>query len=142
MEDSLDSLPPALRAQVEEIGEAIRSNEDLDEKRVASYERVTKAKDQSFKLITLVNAWQRQNKAERKLRQRVAWCILIALALQIVLINTTFFLMGFKVMVADADLAKIFVLAVFAEIVAMVLIVLRYLFPQTGNDFLQLMKEL
>jgi hypothetical protein len=142
MEDSLDSLPPELRAQVEKIGEAVHSNEELDEKKIAGYERVTKAKDQSFKLTTLVNAWQRQNKAERKLRQKVAWCILVALAVQIILVNVTFFLIGFKVMVADAELAKIFILAVFAEIVAMVLIVLRYLFPQTGNEFLQLIKEL
>lgn len=142
MQDSLDSLPPALRAQVEEIGEAVHSNDELDEKKIAGYERVTKAKDQSFKLTTLVNAWQRQNKAERKLRQKVAWCILAALALQIILVNTTFFLIGFGVISIDEGLAKIFILAVFAEIVAMVLIVLRYLFPQIGNEFLQLIKDL
>lgn len=142
MQDSLDSLPPELRAQVEEIGEAVYSNKELDEKKISGYERVTKAKDQSFKLQTLVSAWQRQNKAERKLRQKVAWCILVALAIQIILVNTTFFLIGFKVIAVDENLAKIFILAVFAEIVSMVLIVLRYLFPITGNEFLQLIKEL
>lgn len=142
MQDSLDSLPPELRAQVEEIGEAVYSNKELDEKKISGYERLTKAKDQSFKLQTLVGAWQRQNKAERKLRQKVAWCILVALGIQIILVNVTFFLIGFKEIVVDENLAKIFILAVFAEIVSMVLIVLRYLFPITGNEFLQLIKEL
>ncbi|MBF9143748.1 hypothetical protein [Hymenobacter properus] len=142
MPDSLDSLPPEIRAQIEEIGEAVHSDSELDEKKISGYERVTKAKDQSFKLQTLVGAWQRQNKAERKLRQKVAWCILVALGIQIILVNTTFFLIGFGVIKAEENLAKIFILAVFAEIVAMVLIVLRYLFPRTGNEFLQLIKEL
>ncbi|UOQ74036.1 hypothetical protein [Hymenobacter cellulosilyticus] len=65
-----------------------------------------------------------------------------ALAFQILLVNTCFFLIGFNVLHVDADLSKIFVLAVFAEIVSMVLIVLRYLFPQVGTEFLQLIKEL
>lgn len=142
MQDSLESLPPELRAQVESIGKAIETGEELDDKKVSSYERVTKAKDQSYKLVTLVTAWQKQNKAERKLRQKVAWYILIALGIQIIIVNVVFSLMGFSIMDADIDLAKTFILAVFFEIVAMVLIVLRYLFPNVGNEFLQLIKDL
>ncbi|PJJ58608.1 hypothetical protein [Hymenobacter chitinivorans] len=136
MADLLQALPPELRNQVAAVGEQVNPGE------LESFERVTRARDQSYKLQTLVTAWKQQHEAERSLRQKVAWCILGALAFQILLVNTCFFLIGFNVLHVDADLSKIFVLAVFAEIVSMVLIVLRYLFPQVGTEFLQLIKEL
>ncbi|UYZ61597.1 hypothetical protein [Hymenobacter weizhouensis] len=136
MQDLLNAIPPELRDQVEAVGPPVGPGE------LESFERVTRARDQSYKLQTLVTAWKLQNEAERQLRQKVAWYILGALAFQLLLVNTCYFLIGFGVLRVDADLSKIFVLAVFAEVVAMVLIVLRYLFPQIGNEFLQLIKEL
>ncbi|GGF17106.1 hypothetical protein [Hymenobacter cavernae] len=136
MQELLNSLPPELRDKVESVGPPVNPGE------LESFERVTRARDQSFKLQTLVNAWRLQNEAERTLRQKVAWYILGMLAFQTLLVNVCFFLIGFNVLHVDAGLSKIFVLAVFAEIVSMVLIVLRYLFPQLGNEFLQLIKDL
>lgn len=136
MQDLLNAIPPELRDKVETVGPPVGPGE------LESFERVTRARDQSYKLQTLVTAWKLQNEAERSLRQKVAWYILGALAFQILLVNTCYFLIGFGVLRVDADLSKIFVLAVFTEVVAMVLIVLRYLFPQVGNEFLQLIKDL
>lgn len=136
MQELLNSIPPELRAQVEAVGPPVGPGE------LESFERVTRARDQSYKLQTLVTAWKLQNEAERGLRQKVAWYILGALGLQILLVNVCYFLIGFNVLHVDADLSKLFVLAVFAEVAAMVLIVLRYLFPQVGNEFLQLIKDL
>jgi hypothetical protein len=56
---------------------------------------------------------------------------------QALFVNVVFVLMGASVLTFEAWTAKTFIMAVFAEIAAMVLIVVKYLFTPSSDKVLQ-----
>lgn len=87
---------------------------------------------------TIVNAWKQQQDQDRKMRKLYATWLMIAMSAQVVAINVIFALIGRGVLKFDQWIANTFVMAVFAEVVALVLLVVKYLFPATSDKVLDL----
>ena len=121
---------------ISEIGAPV-SSEELD-----AYKFITEVDDKSLKINTILSTWSNQQNEERKIRKVFALALLICLFFQIIIINTTFFLIGFNVLIISQWLANTFILAVFAEIVSMSYIVLKYLFPRSSNELVSLIAKL
>lgn len=76
------------------------------------------------------------------MRRGYGWFFIIIIALQIVAINASFLLIGFDVIKIDPLFLKIFFIPVLGEIVSMTLVILKYLFPSTGSEILELIKKI
>lgn len=79
-----ETLSPTARRLVESIGKPA-TNED-----VTIYERVRRIEDESYELRTIVASWEKQQSDERDLRNRYAKWLVIALFIQVAIINIAF----------------------------------------------------
>jgi hypothetical protein len=129
-------LPDALRALVKDIGRPVTS-EDID-----TYGRFREIEDRSHRVRAIVKAWNDQQTQDRKLRERYAHWLMLAMAAQAVVINLAFVLLGCGVLIVEPWTARVFIAAVFAEIAALVLLVVKYLFTPTGDTILKYLDEL
>jgi len=130
--EETDRLP----SKVLEIGPPL-TEEDID-----SYIRIRDAEDRSYKLRAIVDAWDKQQSEDRKMRKGYAWFFIILIAIQIIAINAFFLLVGLKIIKIDPLFLKVFFIPVLAEIVTMTLVILKYLFPKSGSDVLELIRKL
>jgi len=130
------TIPETLKNRVVGIGGEVRP-EDVD-----VYRRLREIEDKSYKLRTVLEARERQQSEERALRQGYAKKLLIALFAQMGLVNIAFFLIGFRWLAVEVWVANTFIMAVFGEIAAMALIMIKYLFPEVGSDVLGLIEKL
>jgi hypothetical protein len=130
------NIPDALKNRIIGVGGEVRP-EDVD-----VFGRIREIEDKSYKLRTVLDAWERQQSEERALRQGYAKKILIALFVQMGLVNIAFFAVGFRWIAVEPWVANTFIMAVFGEIAAMALIVIKYLFPAVGSDVLSLIEKL
>jgi amino acid permease len=131
MKGSTDPSIP-LPKVVEKVGKPV-SPQDVD-----TYGRLKEIHDHSHRTRTIVGAWKKQQTEERAMRRTYATSLLIALGVQAILVNTIYILVGCKILVFDPWTSRTFIMAVFAEIAAMVFWIVKYLFRQTGNEVLQL----
>lgn len=138
-EDSLAKaeLPLSLRDKVLSIGRPLHSSRDIDH-----LERMEDIRNRSRKIKTVLNAWETQQKEERGLRRTYANYLLVALFLQILLINAAFFAIGAGYLVVEKWVATTFIMAVFFEVVALVLVIVKYLFPKVGSEVLSLIEKM
>lgn len=74
-------------------------------------------------------SWEKQQSDERFLRSRYAKWLVIALFIQIAVINIAFFLIGFGFLTVEKWVASSFIVGVFVEVTGMTFVVMRYLFP-------------
>ncbi len=118
-----DVLSPDARRLIESIGSPV-TNEDI-----AIYERIRRIEDSSFRIRTVVAAWEKQQTEERNLRSRYAKWIVIVLFLQIAVINVAFFLIGIGWLDIEEWVASSFIVGALLEISGMIFVVVRYLFP-------------
>lgn len=118
-----ETFSPTARRLVESLGKPA-TNED-----VTIYERVRRIEDESYELRTIVASWEKQQSDERDLRNRYAKWLVIALFIQIAVINIAFFLMGFGLITVERWVASSFIVGVFVEVTGMTFVVVRYLFP-------------
>ena len=118
-----DVLSPDARRLIESIGSTV-TNEDI-----AIYERIRRIEDSSYRLRTVVEAWEKQQTEERNLRSRYAKWLVIVLSLQVVVINIAFFLIGFGLINIEEWVASSFIVSALLEISSMIFVVVRYLFP-------------
>jgi hypothetical protein len=70
-------------------------------------------------------------------RQYATW-LMVAMSLQSVAINVVFVLIGCGLLKFDAWTTNTFIISVFAELSALVLLVVKYLFPATTDKILDL----
>jgi hypothetical protein len=126
------SLPADLQNLVEDLGRPVTSK-DVD-----VWEKVRDVQDRSYRLRTIVRAWDRQQTQDRQMRERYATWLMIALAVQAGCINVVCILLGAGVLHLEPWTARTFIMSVFAEIAALVLIVVKYLFTPTSDKILQL----
>ena len=119
-----DHLP----SQVLKIGSPL-TVDDVD-----TYLKVRDADDKSYKLRVIVDAWKHQQTEDRRMRRGYAWGLLSIVALQVLVINGAFFLIGFGVITVEPSVLKYFFVSVFGEIAAMTLVILKYLFPKIGTE--------
>jgi hypothetical protein len=130
-------LPESLQSKVVSVGKALTSGRDID-----NYERVEEIRNKSRKLRTVLNAWETQQREERGLRRFYAKGLLGALFAQVLLINAAFFAIGLNYLVIDKWVATTFIMAVFVEIIALVSVVNKYLFPKVGSEVLDLIEKM
>jgi len=97
---------------------------------VETLDRYAQIRDRSYQLRTFVEAWKEQQNSDRKMRSRYATWILIVVSVQIILINIAFFMIGAKVLEIEKWVANVFITAVLIEVSSLVLIVVKYLFPE------------
>lgn len=118
-----ETLSPTAQRLVQSIGDPA-TNED-----VTIYERVRRIEDASYELRTIVASWEKQQSDERDLRNRYAKWLVIAMFIQVAIINIAFFLMGFGLITVERWVASSFIVGVFFEVTGMTFVVVRYLFP-------------
>lgn len=97
--------------------------------------------DRSHQVRTIVKAWKDQQTQDRKMRERYANYLILALGLQSLVVNTIFVLIGCGVLTFEPWTARTFIMSVFAEMAAMVLIVVKYLFTPSSDKVLQFLSE-
>lgn len=130
-------LPDTLKDKVVSVGKPLSSGKDIDR-----YERLEDIRNRSRKLRTVLNAWETQQREERALRRFYAKGLLGALFAQILLVNAAFFAIGLGYLTVDKWVATTFIMAVFVEIVALVTVVNKYLFPKVGSEVLDLIEKM
>jgi hypothetical protein len=130
-------LPRTLRNKVLTVGKPLNSSRDIDH-----FERIEEIRNRSRKIKTVLTAWETQQKEERLLRRTYANYLLFVLYFQIILINAAFFAIGLRYIVVEKWLATTFILAVFFEIAALVLVIVKYLFPKVGSEVLNLIEKM
>lgn len=130
-------LPDVLKNKVVSVGKPLSSGRDLDR-----YERLEDIRNRTRKLRTILNAWETQQREERGLRRFYAKGLLGALFAQVLLVNTAFFTIGLGYLTIDKWVATTFIMAVFVEIVALVSVVNKYLFPKVGSEVLDLIEKM
>lgn len=127
-------LPKELQALVEAVGRPVTSD-DVD-----VYRELQRIKDETYRLRTVLRAWKDQQAQDRNLRSRYATWLMIAMGVQMVVINVVFVLMGCSVLKFEQWTANTFIMGVFAEVAALVLLVVKYLFTPASDKILDLMK--
>ncbi|MBI1917274.1 MAG: hypothetical protein HYS12_21450 [Planctomycetes bacterium] len=128
-------VPDTLKNLVQDVGKPVSSS-DVD-----SYGKLRQIQDRSHQIRTIVKAWKDQQAQDRKMRERYAIYLIVAMGVQALVVNVVFVLMGCGVLSFEAWTAKTFIMSVFAEIAAMVLIVVKYLFTPSSEKVLQFLDE-
>lgn len=124
------------KSMVAEIGSAVTSD-DID-----TYKQLREIEDKSYKLRIVLDAWEAQKREERKWRNIYAGVLLGFLLIQIVVVNVSFFLIGAGKLEIEKWVANTFIIAVFGEVASMTLVIVRYLFPKTGDEFPKIIEGL
>lgn len=132
---ALSDLPKEYRALIEDIGRPV-TPEDID-----VYREWQRIKDETFRLRTVLKAWKDQQSQDRNLRSRYATWLMVALTIQMIAINVVYVLMGSGVLSYEPWTANTFIMAVFAEMAALVYLVVKYLFTLTNDKILEFMKD-
>lgn len=120
----------------------VRIGNPVTTSEVDTYKELRAADDRSLKLRTILDAWQQQQNQDRDMRKTYGRWLLIALFVQMLLVNASFIMIGFKVMSVDAWVAKTFIVAVFAELAAMIVIIVKYLFPDKSDAIVNILEKL
>ncbi len=76
------------------------------------------------------------------LRGNYGFILLWVTVLQLIAINVAFFAYGLRLISIEADLFKVFAVSVFAEVVALSLVVTQSLFPRRGMLFEDIAEKL
>ena len=128
--------PSSLTERVESLGVPVTSEE------VDTYGRYREIEDRSFRLRTVVSAWESQQTEERHLRRSYGTAILIALCVQTLLVDVVFILIGVGKIAISQWVANIFIVSVFGQIVGLAVVVVRHLFPQASSEILRLIERI
>jgi hypothetical protein len=103
-------------------------------KDIDTYRQLREIDDQSKFLRTVVNTWQKQQNQDREMRKSYAFWLMVGLAIQAAIVNLVFFLIAFGKVEVDPWTARTFIVAVFTEIAALALIVVKYLYQPTSDQ--------
>ena len=87
--------------------------------------------------IQVLTIWKDEKKTEQRMKQGLSLGISIILVIQVIFINVVVWKIGKGEMDFDELTIRLFITGIFAEIVALVKIVINNLFPKSGNkDFM------
>jgi len=129
-------LPDNLKQFVEHVGKPVTG------KQIDNYTRLQELEDCRKFLTMVIEAWEKQQTQDRDLRKKYADWLMYGMGAQILVINVVFVLLGLKVLAFEQWTANTFIMAVFVEISALVLLVVKYLFPHTSDKVLELIDRL
>jgi ABC-type transport system involved in cytochrome bd biosynthesis fused ATPase/permease subunit len=133
-----ETREPVIPSQVSEVRVLGR----MGEEDIRVIERVQDVKDKSHAVRAIVNAWKKQQEEERRLRARYATWLLLAMSFQVVCLIAAFVLIGTGILQVEQWVATSFMVGIFAEVAAMALIVVKYLFPPVPQDITGLLDKL
>ena len=108
---------------------------------IAAYGKPREIQDRGHRLRAIAKAWKDQQTQDRKLREKYAHWLMIALAIQAILVNALFILLGTGILTGEPWTARVFIMAVFGEIAALVLLVVKYLFAAPSDTILKYLDE-
>ena len=95
-----------------------------------------------FKLETVLEIWQKQEEQDRNLRKIVAYAIFGGLGVELIIGNLIMILMGFGKIKIEQWVANIFFVGMYTQIVTLVTVVVKNLFPTPQKDGNNLLKEI
>jgi len=104
--------------------------------------KIDQQNNNNYKIKTILSTWKEQQDADREMRKGYAIKLIWILAIQLLIINVDFFLIGLDILSYDQWVVNIFVASVFSEMAGMVLIIVKYLFVPFGKEMLDLVKKL
>jgi hypothetical protein len=116
----------------------VKDSRSLTELTAADTERVEESRERRRHHKTIVGAWRQQQTQDRAMRRTYARWLMTVLSAQLIVIHVCFILIGCGYLKFEPWTVNVFVAAVFAEISAMVLLIVKYLFPPTTDKILDL----
>jgi hypothetical protein len=125
-------IPEGLQAVITQIDGPVTPAQ------IDAYGKWQDIQDQSYRLRTVLAAWRSQQTQDRNMRQRYANWLMLAMGFQVLAINVVFILMGLNVLAFETWTANTFIMSVFGEIAALVLVVVKYLFARPDDTLLKL----
>ncbi len=131
-----EKLPGKIQEIIEKQGVEVRDSVTSDD--IDNLGKLSDIQERVKHHRTIVNAWKQQQDQDRKMRKLYASWLIGAMSVQVVAINVIFVLIGCSVLRFEQWTANTFVMATFAEISALVLLVVKYLFPATTDRILDL----
>lgn len=120
---------------VTEVGSPLRPT-DVDE-----FVRLQDASERLTHLRTFIRAWSQQQKEERALRKTYATALIAILASELALTFLAFYLLAFKVGTSGGTPLAAFLVTALVQSAALVMVVVRYLFPDRTADVLRLIES-
>lgn len=92
--------------------------------------------------LKVLSIWTKEKQADRIMKIVLCASLGVLLVAQIVCINIIIFKIGLKSMEFDEWTIRLFITGVFAEIVALVKIIVNNLFPESGSkDFMEFLNN-
>lgn len=137
MMPSKEKLPAQIQRVAEQIG-VVEVGEPVKDDRIDAIGKLQDIQERGKHHRTIINVWKQQQDQDRKMRKLYATWLMIAMSLQVIAINVIFILIGSGMLKFEQWTANTFVMAVFAEVSALVLLVVKYLFPATSDRLLEL----
>ncbi len=134
---SKEKLPAQIQRVAEQIG-VVEVGEPVKDDRIDAIGKLQDIQERGKHHRTIINVWKQQQDQDRKMRKLYATWLMIAMSLQVIAINVIFILIGSGMLKFEQWTANTFVMAVFAEVSALVLLVVKYLFPATSDRLLEL----
>ena len=117
-----------IRQAAEKVG-AVDVSEPMTSEQIDDFAKLQDIRERLKHHRTIVSAWKQQQEQDRKLRKLYANWLMCAMSAQVIAINIIFVLIGCGILKYEQWTANTFVMATFAEISALVLLVVKYLFP-------------
>lgn len=92
-------------------------------------------------LSAVLSQWSANQKADHWMRKIYGTIIIGILGIQLVVVNVYIWRLGLGLFPsADPITSRIVIVSVFVEVAGLVLAIIRYLFPQGGNDLNSILK--
>lgn len=101
-----------------------------------TYRVINEIEQKRLKSLRVLGIWEQLQESERRLKTKVAWCILGAMFLELCVGNMAFYLIGSRAIAVDQWLAKTFIIGMYGQIISITVIVVKSLFPSPKSDVL------
>jgi cation transport ATPase len=113
-----------------------------DTEAINNYVLVVEARNKSHKITELTEAWKEYQKSERMLRKNIAYIVFSILSVEIIAGNVFFLFYGLKKITFPQWLATSFFVAMFVQVVSIVIVIINGLFPKPKEDFLSKLTDI
>jgi hypothetical protein len=114
---------------------------NVTKEEIDTWGRYQEIQDKSYRMRSIIETWRGQQELDRRLRKIYATIMVIALFIEIVFSFTVILLIGYEKIRIDQWVANVFFTAVFAQTAAMIMAIVKYLFPPTNVEFLKLLEK-
>lgn len=111
--------------------------EPMEPDDVDSYLKIRDADERLTRIRKIIQAWEAQQKEDRKLRGSYANKLIWIFIIELVAVFISFLLIGLRILIVEEWTARVFILSVFVQTAGLILIIVKYLFPEKGPDFLR-----